>query len=93
MNNTTESNRTFYYPFSFWLKILGSTRYSEIVNISLIPIGFIGFLLNILAIVVLKARPFELPVFDYLRYYAIKSATVCLLITTLFLSHTSFCNV
>jgi hypothetical protein len=74
-----------YYSFEQLLVIFGSVWTQDVLFISLIPIGFIGFLLNILTLIILNDKSiFELKVFDYLRLFTVNSGTICLLIMTRF---------
>jgi hypothetical protein len=90
MNNTTELNNNqtteIYYSLKYWYSVFGSLKSLDIVNITLIPIGVIGAILNVLALIVLRADSFNLPFYTYLRAYTYCSVFICLLNSTLFTS-------
>jgi hypothetical protein len=93
VSNQTDvlSNNTDYYfgnKTYVWLKILGLNLKHEIMYLSLLPICLIGLLLNILTLLILRGESFRLPIFSYLRVYAIKSGVICILLSTLFLANT-----
>jgi hypothetical protein len=91
MNNTTELNKNAtesYYSLEYWLKVFGSIYALDVVNVALIPIGIIGAVLNILALIVMRAENFNLPFYTYLRAYTYCSICICLLNATLFTTGT-----
>jgi hypothetical protein len=82
MNNTTE-----YHSLDYWLDHYGSMWHQEITFLILLPIGLIGFILNLMALCVYQRREFEtMPIYDYLRFYTANSAVICLLISTRFIN-------
>jgi hypothetical protein len=93
MNNTTELNKNAtesYYSLEYWLKVFGSIYALDVVNVALIPIGIIGAVLNILALIVMRAENFNLPFYTYLRAYTYCSICICLLNATLFTTGTRY---
>jgi hypothetical protein len=81
MNNTANKS---YYSLNYWYESLGSTLIHEIVYISLVPIGIIGILLNILALFILRSNKFRLSFYTYLRAYTICSVFICFFNATQF---------
>jgi hypothetical protein len=77
---------TLYLSLNDWLNRFGFKYYEEVIFLALIPIGLIGFFLNILAFFVLRKDKFKLPIFDYFRIYTLNSAIICLLMATKFLN-------
>jgi hypothetical protein len=87
-NNITKNESGPYFSIDFWYKLVGSNEIVEIFNVSLIPIGIIGALLNILALVVMRSDVFNKPFYTYLKAYTICSVLICLLNSTQFTSGT-----
>jgi hypothetical protein len=90
MNNTSTiigSNSTQgsvqYLSKKEWYNIFRSFIQQEI-DISLIPIGLTGVLLNVLALIVLRSDKFNLPFYTYLRAYTSASLFICLINSTQF---------
>jgi hypothetical protein len=82
-NYTLMPNETIYY----WLNYYGFTNRLLITVICLIPISIIGFILNIIALIVLNGRDFKrLSVYYSLRVYTMNSALLCLVTSTKFIS-------
>jgi hypothetical protein len=87
MNNSTVSIPSVtYHSAIYWLTKFGSDRAQDIKLLTLLPIGIIGFILNILVLVVLRNKEFELSVYSYIRAYTFNSALICLLISTRFVT-------
>jgi hypothetical protein len=87
MNNTT--NET-YHSVKYWYSLFGYVYAKNIVNVVLIAIGIIGAILNILALIVMRANTFNLPFYTYLKAYTYCSICICLLNATLFTSGTRY---
>jgi hypothetical protein len=90
MNNTTIFNSTVKPPpgrpvlsKEQWYERFRSSTQS-ILDVSLIPIGITGIILNILALIVLKSNRFNLPFYTYLRAYVIASILICIVNGTQF---------
>jgi hypothetical protein len=93
MNNTTELDKNItglYYSLEFWYSVFGSAYAKNIVNVALIPIGLTGAILNVLALMVVRADTFSSPFYTYLRAYTYCSICICLLNATLFTSGTRY---
>jgi hypothetical protein len=93
MNDTlnTIRNRTIVPPsLNSLYNLTNSKLYREFIYLSIIPLGFFGFILNIFTFAVLNNNKslFKLPVYFYVRVYTIKSAFICLIATTLFIGDT-----
>ena len=88
MNSTNLSKFVFIVNEDFFLRI-GSTWIIDSVYLAVIsPIGFIGFLLNLLCFfVLLKIKIKETNVYEYLKIYSLNSSLICLTFGFLFLSH------
>jgi hypothetical protein len=84
LNNVTEN----YYPLEYWFSLVGSVYINNILPITLIPISAIGTILNLLALLILRADTFNLHFYTYLRAYTSCSLLICLLNSTLFVSGT-----
>jgi hypothetical protein len=86
MNNTTNLNENYTHFFSIdqWFTIFGSVFVQEVINISIIPIGIFGIVLNILAFIVLRSDDFNLPFYTYLRAHTLQSLFICFLSSTHF---------
>jgi hypothetical protein len=80
MNNTTQ----IYHSLEYWYETLGSTVIQEVTYLTIIPIGIIGIILNILALFVLKSKKFNMSFYVYLRAYTISSLFICLFNATQF---------
>jgi hypothetical protein len=65
----------------------GLEFHQDIIYLSLIPIGLIGFGFNILTFVILRGEQFRLPVIHYLRAHTINSCFLCLIIPTAISGH------
>jgi hypothetical protein len=65
----------------------GLEFHQDIIYLSLIPIGVIGFGFNILTFVILRGEQFRLPVIHYLRAHTINSGLMCLIIPTVISGH------
>jgi hypothetical protein len=65
----------------------GLEFHQDIIYLSLIPIGVIGFGFNILTFVILRGEQFRLPVIHYLRAHTINSCFLCLIIPTAISGH------
>jgi hypothetical protein len=87
MNNTVKPNAT-YLSLDFWLNAFGSPWVQEIANLTLIPIGFFGFIFNIMALIILNGKQFDIPVYEYIRIYTINSGVICLFTITRFINNT-----
>jgi hypothetical protein len=87
-NNSANGNKSVYFSVDFWLQIFGARSYEEICFLLLIPIGSIGFILNVIALVILRGKDFELPIYEYVRIYTVNSMFICLLTATRFLDKT-----
>jgi hypothetical protein len=88
MNNTT--NET-YHSLKYWYSLFGYVYAKNIVNVVLIPIGLTGAVLNILALIVMRANAFNnLPFYTFLKEYTYCSLFICLLNATLFTSGTRY---
>jgi hypothetical protein len=90
MNNTTIFNSTVKPPpgrpvlsKEQWYERFRSSTQS-ILDVSLIPIGITGIILNILALIVLKSNRFNLPFYTYLRAYTIAGVFICIVYCTQF---------
>jgi hypothetical protein len=93
MNTTVEFNAT-QKPVEYnlskkeWFNSYRSFIQQEI-DVSLIPIGISGVLLNILALIVLhRSDKFNLPFFTYLKAYTSASLFICLINSTQFTAGT-----
>jgi hypothetical protein len=71
----------------FWYQILGSSLIQDVIYLSLIPIGIIGIIFNILTLLVLRSDKFNLSFYTYLRAYTISSIFICFLSATRFSSN------
>jgi hypothetical protein len=58
---------------------------NQMLLITLLPIGFFGFILNVSSFIILKNRDFELNVYGYIRVYTLNSSLICLLTSTRFI--------
>jgi hypothetical protein len=83
MNNSTPLNATtaapffgFYLPKKQWFAIFRSMP-QQWIDVSLIPLGIIGIILNILALIVMRSDKFNLPFYTYLRAYTYWSIVIC----------------
>jgi hypothetical protein len=85
-NNTTKMPS---YQKSMF-NTFGLEFYQDIIYLCLIPIGFIGVILNILTFLILRGEQFKLPVFHYLRAHSINSCCVCLIISTVIACHIDY---
>jgi hypothetical protein len=89
MNNTTIQSNTTQKPIKYlsknqWFEVYRSFIQQEI-DISLIPIGLFGVILNILALIVLhRSDRFNLPFYTYLKAYTSASLFICLINSTQF---------
>jgi hypothetical protein len=73
-----------YFTLEHWYTSLGSTFVTEVIYVSLIPIGIIGILLNLFALLVLRSDKFNLPFYTYLRIFTINGIFICLINGTQF---------
>jgi hypothetical protein len=83
MNNNTNSSENFYPSKTSIFNMFRSYKQQEI-DVILIPMGLIGVLLNILALIVLRSDKFNLPFFGYLKAYTYASLFICLINITQF---------
>jgi hypothetical protein len=90
MNNITfyDNKTIIYQSIDFWFKSFGSQWYQEIIYLTLVPIGIVGILLNILVLVILRSDTFSLTFYTYLRAYTLTSVFVCFLVSTRFVQST-----
>jgi hypothetical protein len=85
MNNSGINNTKIITPLTKldWFRQLRSIQ-QQWIDLSLIPIGVIGILLNILALIVLRSNKFTIPFYTYLRAYTIASIFICFVDATQF---------
>jgi hypothetical protein len=76
MNNTTSPN-FIYFPLKFWYRQFGFGLYQDIVSLSMSVTGTIGIVLNVLTLVILRSRAFDLKLYTYLRVYVVNSIFIC----------------
>jgi hypothetical protein len=87
LNNETFSNETF-HSLDYWLNLFGSTWYQEIIFLTFLPIGLVGFILNTIGYIVFKMNnDFELPFYVHLRAYTLNSICLSLLLSTRFVNN------
>ena len=81
MNNNM--NSTFEIDENFYLKI-GSTWTLDTIYLAIIsPLGFIGFLLNMicfLTLVKINIKTNDIKLYEYLKVYSLNSALICLIL-------------
>lgn len=87
-NNSTH----FYYTVDYMLSVIGTTLNFEYLYMCLnLPLGAIGFILNIICIVVIvtaRAPEFNNPLYNYLLVYSINSAQINFINIFVFISNT-----
>jgi hypothetical protein len=75
MHNSTNFT---YIPLSFFIYDIYDTKlYQEILSLSMLPTGIIGIFLNILTLLILRSRVFNLSLYVYFRAYTINSLSIC----------------
>ena len=83
MNYSNFSNSTFAIDENFYLKI-GSTWTLDTIYLAIIsPLGFIGFLLNMicfLTLVKINIKTNDIKLYEYLKVYSLNSACICLIL-------------
>jgi hypothetical protein len=75
-NTTTTAAPSFYLSKKQWFAIFRSMP-QQWIDVSLIPLGIIGIILNILALIVMRSDKFNLPFYTYLRAYTCWSIVIC----------------
>jgi hypothetical protein len=78
------NNNSEYFTLEHWYTTLGTTFVIEVIYVCLIPIGILGILLNVFALLVLRSDKFTLPFYTYLRVYTINSILICFINGTQF---------
>jgi hypothetical protein len=87
--NTTDANnsiRNVYQTLNYWYNIYGSPLYREIIFMCFIPINITGFIFNVISYIVYRGKDFQMPVYKYIRIYAVNSAFICLILSTRFVN-------
>jgi hypothetical protein len=80
--NSTETHESYLSKLQWFAVFRLYTQ--QWIEVSLIPIGIIGILFNILALVVMRSDRFTLPFYTYLRAFTIASIFICFMNATQF---------
>jgi hypothetical protein len=85
-NSTLPGKNVTYQSLESWLTRIGSSWTQEIIQMTLLPVGLIGFILNMVALVVLNGKDFKMNVYSYIRFYSVSSGAICLITALRFVS-------
>ena len=93
MNNSNNNRTSFVMNEKFYMKI-GSSWTLDLLYIVLIsPLGFIGFILNLICFSVLikmkikSNKRIKIRLYDYLKIYSLNCSFICLIMGFLFMTY------
>jgi hypothetical protein len=88
MNESNGTMPSIYHSYDYWLTKFGSIWYQNVLYLGLIPLGLIGFTLNILSYFIFRGRRFHLlSIYEYMRVYSLNSSLICLIASTRFIAY------